>query len=364
MKKASVLVLVVAVAIISSAATAGIMKYLESRPIGGDIIILSDTRCSECDPSRFEDTLKRSFPNATIKVLDYGDSKGKKLYKAEGLQMLPAVLIPDVYKNTPEFAKLQRFATPGKDYYSLRTGGQFDPNAEICDNGKDDTGNGLVDCADPSCKSEWMCMEKRDKPEVDVFVMSHCPFGTQMEKGLLPVIDLFGDKVDINIRFVDYAMHGKKELDEELNQYCVNQQGKDIYHAYLKCFLKEGKGDACLKEAKVDEGKLKSCIAEADRKFDITKNFNDKNTWNGRFPPFNIHKDLARKYNVRGSPTLVINDVVAKAGRSPKEIRDAICHGFKEKPAECTAKIDEATPQPGFGVGKSDKPSGGAKCGS
>lgn len=363
MKKASVLILVIAVAIVSSAATAGIMKYLESRPAGGDIIILSDKRCKECNPDRYRETLKRSFPNATIKVLDYSDRKGKKIYKSEGIKKVPAVLIPEAYKNSPEFAKIQRFATLGKDYYSLRTGGQFDPTAEICDNGKDDTGNGLVDCADPTCKSEWMCMEKRDKPEVDVFVMSHCPFGTQIEKGLLPVIDLFGDKADINIRFVDYAMHGKKELDEQLNQYCINEQSKEKYHAYLKCFLKEGKGEGCLKEAEVDEGKLKSCVSKADEKYGISKNFQDKSTWKGRFPPFNVHKDLARKYNVSGSPTLVINDVVAKTGRSPKDIRDAICQGFKEKPAECTAKIDAATPKPGFGTGKSNKPGGGAKCG-
>jgi len=365
MKKASVIVLVIAVAIISSAATAGIIKYLESRPVGGDIIILSDKRCAECDTSRFQETLKRTFPKATFKTLDYSDSKGKKIYKSEGLKTLPAVLLPDSYKKSPEFAKIERFATKGKKYYSLRTGGQFDPTAEVCDNDKDDTGNGLVDCADPTCKKEWMCMEKREKPEVDVFVMSHCPFGTQIEKGVLPVMELFGDKADINIRFVDYAMHGKKEIDEQLNQYCIEKQGDDKFMTYLKCFLKDGKGEPCMKEAKVDQGKLKSCVAAADKKYGISKDFGDKSKWKGRFPPFNVHKNLARKHNVRGSPTLVINDVVAKAGRSPKAIRDAICHGFKEKPAECTAKIDAATPKPGFGMGKSKKPGGGAgaKCG-
>jgi len=199
---------------------------------------------------------------------------------------------------------------------------------------------------------------------VDVFVMSHCPFGAQIEKGLLPVKELFGDKADINIRYADYAMHGKKELDEELNQYCISKQGEDKFWTYLNCFLKEGNGEGCLRTAQVDEGKLKTCVAETDKKFDISKNFADKSTWKGRFPPFNVDKDLALKHGVQGSPTLVINDVVAKAGRSPKEIRDAICHGFKKKPAECTAKIDATTPTPGFGFGKTNNPSGGgAKCG-
>lgn len=365
MKKASVLVLVIIVAVISSAATAGIIKYLDSRPVGGDIVILSDKRCADCNPERFEATLKRTFPKATFKTVDYGESKGKKLYEAETVKLLPAVLLPKQYEKTPEFAKIQRFATLGKKYYSLRSGGQFDPTAEICDNKKDDTGNGLIDCDDPTCKTQWMCMEKRDKPDVDVFVMSHCPFGTQIEKGILPVMDLFGDKANINIRFVDYAMHGKKEIDEQLNQYCILQQGNKMFRTYLQCFLKDGKGDKCLKTAGVDEGKLKSCVAAADKQFEISKNFKDKTTWKGRFPPFNVHKDLARKHNVRGSPTLVINDVVAKAGRSPQAIRDAICHGFKEKPAECTAKIDAATPKPGFGFGAGKAPAAGdsAKCG-
>jgi hypothetical protein len=175
---------------------------------------------------------------------------------------------------------------------------------------------------------------------------------------------LFGDKANINIRFVDYAMHGKKEIDEQLNQYCILQQGNKTFVKYLKCFLKDGKGAPCLTEARVDQAKMKSCVAEADQKFEITKNFKDKSQWNGRFPPFNVHKDLARKHNVRGSPTIVINDVVAKSGRSPQAIRDAICHGFKTKPAECTAKLDADTPKPGFGVGKSKgKGGGGAKCG-
>jgi len=37
---------------------------------------------------------------------------------------------------------------------------------------------------------------KADKPIVELFVMSHCPFGTQMEKGLLPVLGVIGGTID------------------------------------------------------------------------------------------------------------------------------------------------------------------------
>jgi len=55
---------------------------------------------------------------------------------------------------------------------------------------------------------------KNDKPVVELFVMSYCPYGTQIEKGILPVLETLGNKIDFQLKFVDYAMHEKKELDE------------------------------------------------------------------------------------------------------------------------------------------------------
>jgi len=49
--------------------------------------------------------------------------------------------------------------------------------------------------------------------------MSYCPYGTQIEKGILPVINALGNKIKFSLKFVDYAMHGKKEIDENSRQY-------------------------------------------------------------------------------------------------------------------------------------------------
>lgn len=353
MKKSYLILVIIAVAVISSASTVAIMKFLETRGMGDEIIILSDVRCKDCNPERLETSLARTFPEAKIKIVDYSDRKGQKLYKSENLKMLPAVLMPKSYENNEGFKKIQRFVQPGKDYYTLIAGGKFDPTAEICDNEIDDNGNKLVDCADPTCKTNWLCMEKRDKPNVDVFVMSHCPYGTQIEKGLLPVWDRIGDKIDLNIRFVDYAMHGKKEIDEQLKQYCIQKQGMSKYKKYLECFLKDGKPDnKCAETADVDKDKLDKCQEKTDNEFGITKNFNDKSKWKGRFPPFGINAKDSEKYGVRGSPTLVINDVVVQSGRSPKAILDAVCKGFKTPPKECSVAISTDNPTPGFGFGK------------
>ena len=366
MKKSLVVVLLVLVAAASSAATLGVQKIMKMSLSGGDIIIISDKRCKECDASRVEGFLKKSFPNTKIAILDYSEGKARKIYDKEKLDKVPVVLLPKALEKDPAFEPMKRMAKPGEGYYIIASIARFDPKAEICDNSVDDDNNKLIDCQDPGCKGNSNCMEKREKPDVDVFVMSHCPFGTQIEKGLLPVWDLFGDKINLNIRFVDYAMHGKKELDEELKQYCVAQQGKPKLRKYLECFLKSGEeGDKCVKETGVDSAALSACITKTDKEFSVTAGFEDKSKWSGgRFPPFPIDAELSKKYKVQGSPTLVINEVTVQSGRNPKALRDAICKGFKEPPAECTAKIDESEPSPGFGTGKAQAPAGGPASGA
>jgi hypothetical protein len=366
MKKSTVVVLLILVAVVSSAATLGVQKLIAVMNAPEGLIILTDARCEQCDTARIEGALKMTFPGAPVEVVDYGQRKGSKLYDEEGIENLPAVLVPKAYDQKEEFKRFERMAKLGKGYYVLPTGGSFDPKAEICDNEKDDNGDKLVDCSDPTCKKDWRCMEKLEKPKVDVFVMSHCPFGTQIEKGLLPVWDALGDKIDLKIRYVDYAMHGEKEINEQLRQYCVAQQGMGKLRTYLGCFLEAGEeGDACVKKAGVEADALKACIAKTDEQYGVSKGLKDQTKWKGRFPPFPIDAELVQKYGVKGSPALVVNDVMVESGRSPKAIRDAICKGFKEPPPECTKEMDDASPSPGFGMGKAqDKGQPGAGAGA
>jgi len=205
---------------------------------------------------------------------------------------------------------------------------------------------------------------KTDKPKVEVFVMSHCPYGTQMEKGLIPVIETLGDKADIKIKFVDYAMHDKKELDEQLNQYCINKEEPEKYISYLKCFLEADKGAECLVRANIDATKLATCVAETDSEFKVTELYNDKSTWSGgRFPQFNVHKTENDLYGVQGSPTTVINGVKVDAmPRNSSGILSQICSSFTTQPSECQTKLESTQPSPGFGYGTSAN-STNASCG-
>lgn len=197
-------------------------------------------------------------------------------------------------------------------------------------------------------------MVKNDKPAVELFVMSHCPYGTQIEKGILPVLDALGDKIDFELKFCDYAMHGEKELDEELQQYCIQKEEPDKLISYLQCFLEDGKSEECVKKADVNASKLKTCISSTDKKYKVTEKYNDKSTWiNGNYPTFDIYKEDNTKYDIQGSPNLVINGKKVSSARDSASLLNMICSSFTNLPEECGKQLSPTVPSAGFGFGES-----------
>ncbi len=208
-------------------------------------------------------------------------------------------------------------------------------------------------------------LKKSDKPEVELFVMSHCPYGTQIEKRILPAVSALGNKINFDIKFTDYAMHGEKELNEELSQYCIKTGEPAKFTSYLNCFLEDGDSARCQAKAAINAYKLKTCVAATDKKFKVTENFNDasKKAWKGNYPPFDIYKESNTKYGVQGSPTLVINGAIVNSGRDSAGLLKTICSAFNTPPKECEASLSATAPTPGFGTGAAAS-SGNASCGN
>ncbi|HTW96615.1 MAG TPA: hypothetical protein VMD74_03090 [Candidatus Methylomirabilis sp.] len=212
---------------------------------------------------------------------------------------------------------------------------------------------------------------KTAKPSVELFVMSQCPYGTQIEKGILPVVAALGKKIDFAVKFVDYSMHnqnGPVELTEELHQYCIQKNEPQKYQAYLKCFLQAGDSATCTKTAKINTVTMNSCVAATDKQYKVLADFADQSTWtkdqNGSpaFPPFDVNKADNVKYGVGGSPTLVVNgEVVLPDGRDSESILKTICSGFTTAPAECQKAMSTAQPTAGFDSAASAS-TGSASC--
>jgi hypothetical protein len=182
---------------------------------------------------------------------------------------------------------------------------------------------------------------KSDKPKVELFVMTHCPYGTQSEKGIIPTIEVLGSKVDFDVRFVHYFMHGDKEEKETYNQVCIREEQNEKFLPYLECFLastgSEDDAKKCLDAVKIDQSKLNTCISSGKGK-----------------EYYEVDKKLSNSYGVQGSPTLVINGVEANSGRDSLSYLKTICGAFNNAPTtECTKQLSGSAPSPGFGTASS-----------
>ena len=176
---------------------------------------------------------------------------------------------------------------------------------------------------------------KSDKPKVELFVMTHCPYGLQAEKGILPALAVLGDKIDAQIKFVHYFMHGDQEEQETYNQVCLRQEQAAKFNVYLNCFVIEGDSVKCAAQAGVDKAKLTSCVAAKAKDY------------------YKSDSALSQQYGVQGSPTLVINGAQSGAGRDAANYLAGICAAFNNAPAECGQQLSGASPAPGFGAGAS-----------
>jgi len=202
---------------------------------------------------------------------------------------------------------------------------------------------------------------KSDRPEAHAFVMSHCPYGLQFLKAYIPVIELLGDKADLEVNFVHYIMHGEKEMKDNTRMYCVQKTQKEKFADYLRCFVESGDHEKCVSDVALDKNAIDTCIQETDDEFGITKTFQESQE---RFPPYPVDANLAQQYGVRGSPTFVINGQQVRVTRSAEAIKQAICNAFNSPPGECSQTLSSTPESPGFGpVGSGGGSSSGAQCG-
>ncbi|HBI34334.1 MAG TPA: hypothetical protein DEA43_01720 [Candidatus Moranbacteria bacterium] len=196
--------------------------------------------------------------------------------------------------------------------------------------------------ADPNAQAQapekTEAENKTDVPVVDLFVMSYCPYGLQMERGVLPAVEALGAKIKFNVKFVDYTLHGQKEVTENVNQYCIGKTQPTKLNNYLKCFWKDSKGTAaaCMKTAGVNAASVATCVADTNKEFNPTEK------------AMGLNKEETVKFGVQGSPTLVINGTTVSSSRDSASVLKAICSGFTTQPKECEAKLSTTAPAAGF----------------
>jgi len=339
-----------------------------------DLTVISDKRCQECEQraEMMVRNFKDRFPKLNVTRLDFADAAGKDVYKKAQVQFLPAYIFDQNLKEDAGYAQIQRWIQPVGDYLVLMTGSKFDPTKEICDNGSDDTGNGMVDCDDEDCKGQLVCRAEM-AGALDLFVMSECPFGVASVDAMKEVLSNFKADIKFSLHFIvdvmtedDWnklppmrktrcvkkddgmyycSLHGEGELNEDLRQTCaMKYYGKgNKFMDYILCRnedLKNPDWQSCATKAKLDAAKIEKCstskegleLIQADAELVNTLGFTGSPSWLGN----NKEKLLVRD-------------------RSPEGIKQEFCKINKDL-AGCANTLTSAPPE-----GKKPPPAG--SCG-
>lgn len=282
---------------------------------------VSDRRCEACDLAKDKTAswLRSMFPRVLVLTADVKDSTGRLLFERSGEPLLPALVLEKIAASDPSYSLVDRLVKTHDDFLLLTVGGEFDPRREICDNGVDDTGNGHNDCDDEDCKGSLLCREDVPK-QLELFVMSGCPFGVTAENAMKDVLDAFkSDGVSFRIHYIIkqgddglQSVHGPWELEEDTRQLCAASQAPARYFDYILCRngnIRDAEGwRRCATKTGLDVLALERCVsgeqgrqlAEADA-------------------------ELAESLKITASPTFLSNNRFDFHALSPEAIKRAFC---------------------------------------
>ena len=185
-------------------------------------------------------------------------------------------------------------------------------------------------------------LPKTDKPVVDLYVMSFCPYGNEAEDTMLPVYNVLKDKVDFNVNYIVsvsgdsvQSLHGQPEVDQNIREICVREEyGEDKFWEFItyvneNCGSKGECWEDAAQEINADTSVIQSCVDE--RGLDLMKEEAQK----------------SQEAGASGSPTLIINEVKSKAvynyGDS-NSYKEVICSAFTEDsmPEECADSLESS----------------------
>lgn len=183
-----------------------------------------------------------------------------------------------------------------------------------------------------------VAVQKNDSPSLEAYVVSRCPFGLQMQRAIADAVKNLPSLAQyVKVRYIGAvsgntitAMHGDAEAKENLRQICIRDEQPSKYWPYVSCQMIKGDTAGCEASTGVDSAKLSACMSTPSKGVAYAqKDF-----------------ELATKYNVQGSPTLILNSAVISessyGGRSSEGVKSMACDGFNSKPSFCSTKLNTA----------------------
>ncbi|MDO9036475.1 MAG: DsbA family protein [Methanoregula sp.] len=191
-------------------------------------------------------------------------------------------------------------------------------------------------------------VNKSARPVVDLYAMSYCPYGTQTETAMKPVVDLLGTDADFRVRYITsvtgttpasvQSLHGAAEVQEDLRQVCINQLYPKQFWNYLQHF-----DDQCYPVAG-NSAALAACVRNVTATLGMdSPSIAACAAGNETVSILAADETAAVAAGAYGSPTIIINGVTYSGARNPEAYKEAICNSFTTPPAACSTALASAS---------------------
>ncbi len=172
-----------------------------------------------------------------------------------------------------------------------------------------------------------------DKVKLDFYVMSQCPYGTQVMDAIAPVLEKLGDAVDFEANYISTdlgggefrSLHGEPETKGNIVQLCAAKYNPDQYMDMIVCQDKNmraipGNWEECAKEYDLDVESIRACYEGDEGKELLSTSVKKSN-----------------EAGAQGSPTIFLNGEPYRGGRGENDFLRSICNAFSgERPAACS----------------------------
>jgi hypothetical protein len=183
-----------------------------------------------------------------------------------------------------------------------------------------------------------------NRPAVELYVMSYCPFGTQAETVMKPVADLLGSKADIKVRYLTsvtgttvdsgQALHGPFEAEEDLRQVCIQKYYPASFWSYLSRFNSQ-----CYPTSHTSST-ASTCSHTVMSGLGITATTIDAcATGSEGIGLIRADQLSGASKGINASPTLLIKGVKYTGAMSPNAWKTAICNAFVTPPTQCSTAL-------------------------
>jgi protein-disulfide isomerase len=188
---------------------------------------------------------------------------------------------------------------------------------------------------------------KTATPTAQLFVMAFCPYGIQAEDAMKPVVDLLGNKANIEVHFIAnvggttpdtvQSLHGTVEAQEDLRQVCIiKYYDEKTYWNYMMAI------NANCSSVYNDATSYTTCWQNAANKAGISVTKIDTCSKGSEgVSLLKADDDFASQNGISGSPTLIINGVKYSGSRTPDAFKEAICNAFTTAPSECSQQLSQ-----------------------